>query len=195
MTLSSSSPSCHWPSLPVEIQLAITQHLDVRTLHSLSLVSRYNHALCLPAIYNVRWLVQSPEPPSPSSLDHADLSSSVGNNIVVHKAPTLCGSRTSRPCATHSLTGHQHRRQDRHHTGGVLRCTCSNPFSHPPSSNALSPPFRRVVPTSDIILFQARAADRSRHRALPRCVIVSCLRASCRSASILNHESGASGPS
>jgi hypothetical protein len=43
----------------VEIQLAITQLLDVKTLLSLSLVSRHNHALCLPAIYNVRWLILS----------------------------------------------------------------------------------------------------------------------------------------
>ncbi|KAI0251896.1 hypothetical protein BJV78DRAFT_1282128 [Lactifluus subvellereus] len=46
------SPSSHWLTLPVEIQLTITQLLDVKTLHSLSLVSRYHRTLCLPAIYN-----------------------------------------------------------------------------------------------------------------------------------------------
>jgi hypothetical protein len=40
--------------LPVEIQLAITHHLDIKTLLSLSLVSRHYYTLCLPAVYNVR---------------------------------------------------------------------------------------------------------------------------------------------
>ncbi|KAI9511681.1 hypothetical protein F5148DRAFT_1146700 [Russula earlei] len=48
---SSASHSC-WFTLPVEIQLTITQLLDINTLLSLCLVSRYNHTLCLPAIYN-----------------------------------------------------------------------------------------------------------------------------------------------
>ncbi|KAF8491857.1 hypothetical protein F5888DRAFT_1892011 [Russula emetica] len=49
---SSSSSESHWSILPVEIQLAITHHLDIKTLLSLSLVSRRNYTLCLPAIYN-----------------------------------------------------------------------------------------------------------------------------------------------
>ena len=50
MSLSSFSLS----ALPVEIQLAITQHLDIKTLLSLSLVSHHNHTLCLPAVFSVR---------------------------------------------------------------------------------------------------------------------------------------------
>ena len=46
--------SSHWSILPVEIQLAITHHLDINSLLSLSLVSRNNYTLCLPAVYNVR---------------------------------------------------------------------------------------------------------------------------------------------
>lgn len=53
MALSSSSIS-HWSALPVEILLAITQHLDINSLLSLSLVSRDNYTLCVPAVYNVR---------------------------------------------------------------------------------------------------------------------------------------------
>jgi hypothetical protein len=190
MTLSSTPSSCHWPSLPVEIQLAITQLLDVETLLSLSLVSHHNHALCLPAIYNVRWLLF--EVPLPLIMLICRFP--VGNNIVPLQAPTLRRSRAGRPCAAHSLARHQHRR----HRGGEFRRTDSNPFPRPPSSNALSSPFHRVVPASDIVLLQARAADRSRHRALPRCdpfLTVSCPRASSRSTSLFSHESGASGPS
>jgi len=54
MQPSSSSSSSLWSVLPVEIQLAITHHLDINALISLSLVSRHNYALCLPALYNVR---------------------------------------------------------------------------------------------------------------------------------------------
>ena len=63
MILSSTSPASSWPSLPAEIQLAITELLDVKALHSLSLVSRYNHTLCIPAIYSVRWPMSSPMSP------------------------------------------------------------------------------------------------------------------------------------
>jgi len=97
----------------------------------------------------------------------------VGHNILLRQAPRLCGSRASRPCATHSRTRHQHRRQHlKHccdHTRGVFRRTHSDPFPRPPSPNALSPPLHRIVPLSDILFLQGRAADRSRHRALPRC--------------------------
>ena len=48
-----SISSFSWSVLPVEIQLAISQHLDIKTLLSLSLVSHHNHTLCLPAVYNV----------------------------------------------------------------------------------------------------------------------------------------------
>ena len=54
--MSLDSSSSRWSLLPVEIQLAITQHLDINSLLSLSLVSRYDHTLCLPALYNVRLL-------------------------------------------------------------------------------------------------------------------------------------------
>ncbi|KAH9996220.1 hypothetical protein BJV77DRAFT_1065859 [Russula vinacea] len=50
--MSLDSSSSRWSLLPVEIQLAITQHLDINSLLSLSLVSRYDHTLCLPALYN-----------------------------------------------------------------------------------------------------------------------------------------------
>ncbi|KAI0305121.1 hypothetical protein B0F90DRAFT_1701472 [Multifurca ochricompacta] len=53
MNLSStSSLSPYWLTLPVEIQLTITQLLDINALHSLSLVSHHNYTLCLPALYN-----------------------------------------------------------------------------------------------------------------------------------------------
>ncbi|KAN0126208.1 hypothetical protein V8E53_015310 [Lactarius tabidus] len=48
----SSSPSSQWSSLPVEIQLTITQLLDNKTLRSLSEASHYNRILCLPAVYS-----------------------------------------------------------------------------------------------------------------------------------------------
>jgi len=153
MVLSSSSPSRQWLSLPVEIQLAITQLLDLKTLHSLSLVSHYNRTLCLPAIYNVRGPVLS-YGPAIILIYHRP----VDHNIVVRQAPTLCGSRASRPCATHSRTRHQHRRQHLkyrcHHTRGVFRRTRSNPFPRSPSPDALSPPLHRIIPPSDIFFFQ-----------------------------------------
>lgn len=64
------SSSSLWSILPVEIQLAITHHLDTKTLLSLSLVSRHNYTLCLPAIYNVR----CPAARLPSSIYDADRS-------------------------------------------------------------------------------------------------------------------------
>ncbi|KAH9057941.1 hypothetical protein EDB83DRAFT_2315925 [Lactarius deliciosus] len=48
----SSPSSSQWFSLPVEIQLTITQLLDNNALRSLSEVSHYNRILCLPAVYN-----------------------------------------------------------------------------------------------------------------------------------------------
>jgi hypothetical protein len=50
----SSSPSSQWFTLPVELQLTITQLLDNNTLRSLSQASHYNRVLCLPAVYRVR---------------------------------------------------------------------------------------------------------------------------------------------
>lgn len=49
--MSSPIPS-RWFTLPVEIQLAITQLLDNKTLRSLSEVSHFNRILCLPAVYS-----------------------------------------------------------------------------------------------------------------------------------------------
>lgn len=48
----SSPSSSQWFTLPVEIQLTITQLLDNNALRSLSEVSHYNRILCLPAVYN-----------------------------------------------------------------------------------------------------------------------------------------------
>ena len=50
----STMSSSLWFTLPVEIQLTITQLLDNETLRSLSEVSHYNRILCLPAVYSVR---------------------------------------------------------------------------------------------------------------------------------------------
>ena len=50
----SSSPSSQWSTLPVEVQLMITQLLDNKTLRSLSEASHHNRILCLPAVYSVR---------------------------------------------------------------------------------------------------------------------------------------------
>ena len=62
MNSSSSASSSSWFILPVEIQQAITHHLDIKTLLSLSLVSHHNYTLCLPAVYNVRCPVVSHHP-------------------------------------------------------------------------------------------------------------------------------------
>ncbi|KAI9444253.1 hypothetical protein H4582DRAFT_2095550 [Lactarius indigo] len=48
----SSPSSSQWLTLPVEIQLTITQLLDNKALRSLSEVSHYDRILCLPAVYN-----------------------------------------------------------------------------------------------------------------------------------------------
>lgn len=157
MTPSSSS---HWSILPVEIQLAITHHLDIKTLFALSLVSRHNYTLCLPAVYNVRC-------PRSLPLSIMLIVPQVGYPIIPNEAPTLSGSRARRPRATHPRTRRQHRR-GQPNTGCVFRRTRSYTRPHPSSPIPLSPSFDRPLPTSGIIFLSPGTAVRSCRGALPR---------------------------
>jgi hypothetical protein len=89
----SSSPSSQWSSLPVEIQLTITQLLDNKTLRSLSEASHYNRILCLPAVYSVR--SNSSLPPHPHSRHPTHLQHSLSRCAHV-------SSKTSRSPYHHS---------------------------------------------------------------------------------------------
>ena len=153
--------SSHWSILPVEIQLAITHHLDINTLLSLSLVSHHNYTLCLPAVYSVRCNVVSP----PSVLLIGFVL--VGHPIIPSEAPTLPTSRASRPRATHPRTRCQHRREQPN-TGGVFRRTRSYTRPHSPSPIPLSPSFDQPLPTGGIIFLSAGTTVRSCRGALPR---------------------------
>jgi hypothetical protein len=111
----STMSSSQWSTLPVEIQLTITQLLDNKTLRSLSEVSHHNRILSLPAVYSVR--SYSPSPPYPHSRhpthihthSHAEHMYLVGHHTIVRQAPIFPGSRASPPCVPHSHTRHQHR--------------------------------------------------------------------------------------
>jgi F-box domain len=131
-----SSPS-HWLTLPVEIQLNIIQLLDFETLQSLSLVSRYNHSLSLPAIYKVCF---SPPPPLPSPPSWLIDSIPVRHTVIICDAPTIPRSRARCPCVSHSLTRHQHGRlyHMQPHRINVLRCPRSYTFPYSPSKDPLS---------------------------------------------------------
>jgi hypothetical protein len=160
----SSSPSSQWSSLPVEIQLTITQLLDDKTLRSLSEASHYSRILCLPALYSVR--SYSPLPSHPHSrystyLQHSlsrctHVSSKlVGHHTIIHAAPIFPGSRASPPCVPYPHTRHQHRRllcrwHSRCHTGDLFRGTSPNTRPRPSPEDPLPPPLYRTVSTSDI---------------------------------------------
>ena len=114
----SSPPSSQWFTLPVELQLTITQLLDNKTLRSLSQASHYNRILCLPAVYRVRSC-----PPFTTTIDthslhlthihmhsHPEHMYLVGHHTIIRQAPIFPGSRASTPCVPYPHARYQHRR-------------------------------------------------------------------------------------
>ena len=168
-TMSSPSPS-QWLTLPVEIQLTITQLLDNNTLHSLSEVSHYNRILCLPAVYSVRSYSPSPSHPHSQHPTHIHIHSHaehmyrpkpVGHHTIIRQAPIFPGSRASPPCVPYPHTRHQHRwlsscrRQCGCYTGDLLRRPSSNTIPHSLSEDPFPQSLYRTVSAGDIIILHS----------------------------------------